>query len=153
LAALDPSSLAPISTIALAKSADFVVTSQLRRALDSAKVMGVTVQYSDALFNEADIPNVNIPFFKFRAKTWLVVLRILMLLRLGQSDSSFKASKLQAKKAAEKLILLSTSYNHIVLVGHGGMNWMIRKELLKMGWNLENKGSHSNWGASVLNIS
>jgi len=143
-------SLPSKETISLVQSADVVVTSTLSRTSDSAKVLGVKVYEQNRLFNEADIPNVNIPYVKFKPKTWLVILRLMLLLGLGKKDVSLKTSKAQAKKAAKRLINLSEEYDKVVLVGHGGMNWLIRQVLVKEGCVLEGKGSHENWGATVL---
>ena len=96
------------------------------------------------------IPNVNIPFLKLKPKTWLVVLRVLLLFGLGKKDVSLKASKLQAEEAAKRLLELSYEFESVVLVGHGGMNWLIRKVLMKEGWRLEPNSSNRNWGMTIL---
>jgi broad specificity phosphatase PhoE len=145
-------SLPTQETIVLAQSADVILTSTLRRASDSAKVLGVDVHEKNELFNEADIPKVNIPYLKLKPKSWLVILRLMLLLGLGKKDASLKASKSQAKAAAQKLMRLSQKYDNIALVGHGGMNWLIGKQLRKEGWALEGKVSHENWGSSVFKI-
>ena len=139
-------------TINIAKNTDVLVTSSLRRAVDSAKVLGVDIYERNALFSEALIPEVSIPFLKLKPRSWLVVLRVLLLFGLGKKDATLKASKLQAKKAMERLLELSDEYESVVLVGHGGMNWLIRKALMKEGWELDGKGSHENWGTTVLKM-
>ncbi|PTB83637.1 hypothetical protein C9926_01845 [Sulfurovum lithotrophicum] len=137
-------------TIDIAQKADVVVTSTLRRAIDSANVLGVEIYEQNSLFNEAAIPEANISFFKLKPKRWLVILRLMLLVGLGKKDVSLKASKAQAKNAAKRLRDISHIHDHVVLVGHGGMNWLIGKELIKEGWILEGQSSHKNWGASVL---
>ena len=79
-----------------------------------------------------------------------MILRLLLLLGLGKKDTSLKASKVQASKAAQILEDYAKEHESVVLVGHGGMNWLIRKVLMKEGWELEGKGSHGNWGVTVL---
>jgi len=140
----------PKESVALAQKADVVVSSTLGRAIASAKILGVEVQEQNEIFNEAAIPVVNIPYLKLKPKSWLVVLRVLLLFGLGKKESSFKASKAQAKKAAMRLEALSQAHERVLLVGHGGMNWLIGKELEKEGWRAERKGGHKNWGMSVL---
>jgi len=139
-------------TIALAQSSDVLVTSSLNCAIDSAKVMNVDIYESNSIFNEAQIPSLSIPFVKFKPKTWLVILRVLLLFGLGKKDASLKASKQQAKDAAKRLLELSSEHVNVVLVGHGGMNWLIRKELLKEGWVLAPDASSKNWGMTVLKL-
>ncbi len=137
-------------TIDMVKNADLILTSSLRRTIDSAKVLGIDIYESNAVFDEALIPEVNIPFLKLKPKSWLVILRVMLLLGLGKKDTSLKASKQQAKDANKRLLALSTEYDSVVLIGHGGMNWLIRKELMKEGWSLEPNASNKNWGMTVL---
>jgi len=126
-------SLPSEETVILAKKADVVVTSTLRRAIDSAKVLGVEVHMQNALFNEATIPEIVISYLKLKPKSWLVILRVMLLLELGKKETSLKASKEQAKKAAIELETLAKEHNKVLLVGHGGMNWLIGKVLIKKG--------------------
>jgi len=143
-------SLPTQETINVIKNSDVLVTSSLCRTIDSAKVLDVDIYESSTIFNEAQIPNVNIPFLKMKPKSWMVVLRVLLLFGLGKKDASLKASKLQAEEAAERLLELSNEFESVVLVGHGGMNWLIRKVLMKEGWHLEDKPSNKNWGMTIL---
>jgi hypothetical protein len=59
-------SLPAQETINVAKSADVLITSSLKRSIDSAKVLGVDIYESNAVFNEALIPDAKIPFLKFK---------------------------------------------------------------------------------------
>ena len=145
-------SLPPKETIDVAKNADVILTSSLKRAVNSAKVLNVDTFERNELFNEAKIPDVKIPFLKFKPKTWLVILRVLLLFGLGKKDDSLQASKEQAKEASKKLLELTNEHENVVLVGHGGMNWLIRKALLKKGWSLEPNASNKNWGMTVLRL-
>ena len=49
-----------------------------------------------------------------------------------------------------RLLELSQEYDKIILVGHGVMNWLIRKELRKNGWKSDGKEVHGNWGSTIL---
>lgn len=133
-------------------SGKYVFSSALKRANESAKILKVQVNESDALFNEADIPAVKIPFLKLRPKVWLIILRFLLLFRLGKMNDSFQLSQKRAKKAAESLAKQAEVSQRVVLIGHGGMNWLISKELLKRGWKPRGSASHKNWGLSVYTI-
>ena len=143
-------SLPTEDTITLAQNADVVVTSTLRRAIDSAKVLGVEVHTQNALFNEAAIPEIVIPYLKLKPKSWLVILRLMLLLGLGKKETSLKASKVQAEKAAMQLETLIKEHDKVALVGHGGMNWLIGKALVQSGWVQEGKSGHNNWGTSLF---
>ena len=131
-------------------SADFLLTSVLRRTIDSASKFEKQIDEKNELFNEAGLPNVNIPWFKFKAKTWLVILRLLLFTGRGKDDASFKASNARAKKAADYLCELSENHNKVVLVGHGGMNFFMSRILRKQGWKLDGRASSQNWGLTRL---
>lgn len=133
-----------------AQKADVVATSALRRAIDSAHTLGLKIDFKSSLFNEADIPEINAPWLKLKAKTWLVVLRLMLFMRLGKKEVSLSESKKQAILAAKYLVELSDKYDNIVVVGHGGMNWLITKALIKEGWSQKGKASYKNWGESSL---
>ncbi len=136
--------------INIANQADIILTSNLKRAIDSAKRLSVDIYDKNSLFNESKIPKINIPLLKLTPKKWLVVLRVLSFLDIGTTNATLKESKTQAQKAARKLTNLSNGYNNILLIGHGGMNWFIRKALLKDGWDLMSKPSNKNWGTTKL---
>ena len=152
IAPIDTNSLPSEQTKVLVQSADVVLTSTLRRAIDSAGVLDAEVHEKNSFFNEAGIPEVKFPFIKLKPKSWLVILRVLLLLGLGKKDTSLKASKAQAEMAAKRLLALSLEHDNVALIGHGGMNWLIRKVLMKEGWVLEGKPSNANWGVTVLQI-
>ena len=69
-------------TIDVVNSVDVVVTSSLKRAIDSAKLLGTDIYESNAIFNEASIPDVHIAFLKFKAKRVFVRLGLSKLIKL-----------------------------------------------------------------------
>jgi broad specificity phosphatase PhoE len=147
-----PTSLPSEQTKIDAQDADIVLTSILRRAIDSAKVLGVEVAEENPIFNEAAIPEVNIPFFTLRPRNWLFILRLLLVAGLGKKERSLKASQMRAQKASAYLIEHTKHYNCVALVGHGGMNWLIRKALLNQGWVLKKSPSNRHWGVTLLEL-
>ena len=149
---IDAKSLPAQKTKESVTNADVFVTSSLSRTIDSAKVLGVDIYESNAVFNELKIPDITIPFFTFKPKRWLVIVRVLSLLGFGKSNTSLKASKLQAKEGSKRLLELSKEHDIVVLLGHGGMNWLLRKALLKEGWTLEADPCSKNWGVTILTV-
>jgi len=145
-------SLPSQESIEAVHSGKYVFSSALKRANESAKILKIQVNESDALFNEADIPAVKIPFLKLRPKVWLIILRFLLLFRLGKMNDSFQLSQKRAKKAAESLVKQAEVSQRVALIGHGGMNWLISKELLKLGWRPLGSASHKNWGLRIYTI-
>ncbi len=139
--------------IAKINNADLVLSSSLTRTKDSLAAIGVFPKEANSLFDEAEIPRATGSLFRFRPKTWLVILRLMMLAGIGKKSQSLKASKGRAKEAAKYLVALSKKYDSIALMGHGGMNWLIGRELQKLGWKLEEQyGGNSNWSYRVYII-
>ena len=79
---IDTTNQPPQGLIDTVKNIDMVLCSKLRRTKLSAEVLGLTVLEENAIFNEADVPTVKIPWIKLRPKNWLVVLRILLILAI-----------------------------------------------------------------------
>ncbi len=133
------------------KKANYITASTLPRTTDSLKLISITPDEISHLFDEADIPDTNIGFVKLRPKNWLIFLRILMLLGVGKDDKSFVKTKQRAKEASKKLIDLAKLHKNVVHMGHGGLNYLIKKELLSNGWELVRKnGGNDNWGYQVF---
>lgn len=149
IAPLCEESKPPDKTHRLVEGANYVISSKLPRSIISAQILGLNVNEQNLLFNELEIPPVKIPFLKFRPKVWLIILRVLVVLRLGESHHAFQASKQRAKKAARYLIEQSDKHEKVVLIGHGGLNWLITKALEQEGWKALLPISHENWGLSV----
>ena len=149
-AELDESSQPNKEVHDVVNSADFLLTSILRRTIDSASKFDKKIDEKNELFNESSLPNVHIPWFKFKARTWRIILRLLFFVGRGKDDASFKVSKARAKKATDYLCEFSVEHNKVVLVGHGGMNFFMSRILRKQGWKLEGKASSKNWGLTKL---
>jgi broad specificity phosphatase PhoE len=130
--------------------ADIIISSTLKRTKDSITILGHSVDISDAVFNEAQIPDLDGSFLKLRPSSWLVLFRLLSLAGVGRWAKTLKDTKDQAKDASRLLLKLSEDHDNIILMGHGVMNWLIRKELLKLDWQKEGKDEHRNWGMTVL---
>jgi hypothetical protein len=129
---------------------DYVVCSTLRRTSDSVELLGISVDESNALFNEATIPTLQGTRLKLKPTNWLVLFRILSLFGIGRWARTFKQTKEDARSATQRLLEISQEHRHIILMGHGVMNWMIRKELKKKGWKSKGKDAHGNWGVTTL---
>ena len=128
----------------------FILSSTLRRTQDSVRILGNSVNESNALFNEAQIPLLHGHLIKLKPTSWLVLFRIFSLVGFGRWAVTLKETKMQAKEASRVLLKRSEEHDKIILVGHGVMNWFIRKELLASEWKSEGKDAHGNWGMTVL---
>jgi len=111
----------------------YAVCSDLVRSAESAKKLSLA-PVSDALFRETDIPHFdNIPL-KLPVTAWIILLRVMWLFGFSKNGESFAQAKNRSRQAAEKLISLAEENEKIIVVGHGLMNHLIGKQLLKKGW-------------------
>lgn len=132
--------------IDLVEESRFLVCSQLPRTAASLKVLGKSTDLRDALFDEIEIPPVRIPWLRLSPKLWLTMIRLLSLAGVGRYGRSLQQSRVRAERAAERLITLAEEHEHVLLLGHGAMNWLIVKVLKQRGWDEVQKMSLKNWG-------
>ena len=140
--ALHPNSIPSEELHKVVNEADFLVTSTLTRAIKSANFFEKKIDEKNALFNELSLPKISIPYFEFKANTWLIILRLVMFFTNKQHA--------EIKKASNYLLELSSKHEKVVLVGHGGINYYMHRVLVKEGWKLEKRASIKNWGMTRL---
>jgi len=134
-------------------SADSVQASSLSRTADSLSVIGVEPTEKNSLFDEVALPEAKGTWLKLSSKTWLVLLRLMMLSGIGKKSKVYTEAKQRAKRASEYLVGLSNNHGSVALMGHGGMHWLVGKELERLGWEcVEQDGGSKNWGYKVYNI-
>jgi broad specificity phosphatase PhoE len=114
---------------------EVVYTSDLERSLETGKLLGHNV-IQDSLFREAEIPLFKFPAIRLRAKLWLAISRSLWLLGIKRNCESFKEARQRTKRVVERIDLQLFEKERIVIVGHGFLNRLIKKELLRQGWFL-----------------
>jgi broad specificity phosphatase PhoE len=118
------------------KEADFVLTSALRRTIDTVELLDGEINLSSMVFNELDIPEYNIPWLKLRPSSWLTLFRVLQILRIKTKNSFLQKSKERAKKGADILESKLNGNGTVALVGHGGLNHFLAQELKRRGFRL-----------------
>jgi len=132
------------------KGADVVLASSLSRTFDSLSVIDVVPREKNILFDEIDLPQAKGTWLKLSSKTWLVLLRLMMLAGFSKKSKVYTEAKQRAKKASEYLVGLSNNHGSVALIGHGGMHWLVGKELERLGWECVKQGGGSkNWGFKV----
>lgn len=144
----------PESSLEKALLYEKVVCSPLKRSIDSADHLGLTITDRDKMFTEAELPVFSIPIIKLSPQIWTILFRILWMLGFSGKIESSKAFKLRAKQASQQLIQLAEKHGGVILIGHGMINRQLGKELLKSDWKSvpEPKSKHSlsykYWGYS-----
>jgi hypothetical protein len=146
-AELDLSVPPPSEAISLALKSTVVVCSDLPRSLASAGRLGVPeVHVCDRQFREVLIPSVALSFPKLRDSQWVVLLRLLQMLGFSRGAESIGEARARAQQCAERLGKLASADETVLFVGHAFLNWLIGKELMKMGWKGSSVLGQRYWG-------
>ncbi len=139
----------PPASLSAIASADVVLTSDYRRTIESAKRLGLSIQSSSPGFREVDCwRNFPWPLPK-PSWVWLLLTRFLWPLGLIQAPESYDQAKSRAQRCAKTLMVEVQHHLHIVLVGHGGMNTLIARELMNLGWEGPKQPQLSHWAATT----
>ncbi|MFA9557609.1 histidine phosphatase family protein [Evansella sp. AB-rgal1] len=146
----------PSETLERITTAKIVITSDLKRSVESAKILnpkGKTIP--DPLFREIEIPTRSTKLFnvKLRPSIWGVLLRLLWFTGYSNECESLSDAKLRANKASQQLINFADKYKSVVLVGHGFFNMLIAKELQKKGWKGKRKTGTKHWNCTTYSLS
>ncbi|MFF2484509.1 histidine phosphatase family protein [Paenibacillus sp. NPDC058071] len=138
----------PAETVEKASAATVVVTSDLKRAIESAKLLNSSLPaVSDPLFRETELPapSVKLGGLRLNPSLWAVMLRCLWFSGYARECESLKDAQIRAEKAAAFLDQCAKENQNVVLVGHGFFNRFIGKELKKRGWDGVKKPSSKHW--------
>ncbi|NYE07591.1 broad specificity phosphatase PhoE [Bacillus niacini] len=145
----------PSETLEKVSTAKIIITSELKRAVESARLLNpVTKIISDPLFRETELPFNSSQLFnvKLKPSIWAIVLRILWFSGYSNECESLNQAKFRANKASQLLIDYANEYKSVVLVGHGFFNMLIAKELQKKGWKGTRKRDAKHWNCMTFSL-
>lgn len=126
-----------------------VVTSDLKRSIDSARLLRPNVKViSDPLFREVELPVMN-SGLKLSPRVWTVFLRLLWLSGYSKGCESYRDARRRSVAASDKLVEWARTHDSIMLVGHGFFNTLIAKELLKHGWKGKKRAGAKHWSSTT----
>ena len=146
----------PTVTLKKAATANIVLSSELKRSIDSANLLNPNLKaISDPLFRETElpIPLTNLWGIKLNSCIWAVILRCLWFSGYSRGCESLSNAIDRAKKASELLVKYAQEHTSVALVGHGFFNMLIAKELQKTGWKGKRKTSSKHWSCTTYSIS
>jgi len=124
----------------------FLIASNLKRALDSVKPLGLGVpQIIEPQFRECEMTLFDGHRIRLPVMMWLLLLRCLWFVGYSPNCESFKQARMRAKDAANYLRSLAQEHECVVLMGHGLMNRLIAKELVQLGFICCHKTGRGNW--------
>lgn len=141
----------PSGTIEKISTANIVITSDLRRSIESAYFLNQNVNVvSDALFRETELPTLSGKLkLKLNPNSWAMILRCLWFSGYSRQCESLAEAKHRAKQASVLLVKYAEEHKSVVLVGHGFFNRLIAVELKKMGWKGKRKASTKHWNCTT----
>jgi len=140
---------APPAAIAAARDIGLAATSTAPRALTSLAALGKAQAIEDTTFREAALPVVSVPLLSLSPFTWVFVFRLLWLCGVAKDSESYAQAKQRSRQAADKLAALAGGPDSILLLGHGFMNRLIARQLLRQGWLEVSKTGSGYWGFAV----
>jgi broad specificity phosphatase PhoE len=149
-AALDRRAGPPAALCRRAAVVACIVTSTMRRAVESAEVVAPgRSASSSALFDEAGLP-AKIPLrLALRPSYWDVLARVAWLAGWSAGAETAAEASARAERAAERLAALARAHGSVLLVGHGMLNTLIARSLRRQGWH--GSGSpRAYWGTVAL---
>ncbi len=142
---LAPGQSPPPTLCQLGEQADLVLTSTLRRALETAQaVHGAKPIVQEELFIEAALPPPPLPG-RYNPGAWGVLARAAWWLGMAGEEESRREADARALKAALFLIAKAETGENVLLLAHGWFNRMIRPHLLNQGWACRTDGGDAYW--------
>ncbi len=138
------------NAISQAKQCSIVVCSSLPRSIESANALGVkNIEVQNSMFRECEMPYANWSHPKLSVLVWSFVFRILQMLGYSSNAESFKEARERAHLCALRLCELAKKHESVLFVGHGSLNWLISRKLLRMGWVRSKNAGRGYWDYGV----
>lgn len=132
------------------KSCKTIVCSDLRRSIESAKVLAVPkIDLVDRIFRESDLPHADWHFPKLELIKWFVLFRAIWFLGYSKNGEPISTAKQRAKIAFMKLKQMAFEYGSVMLIGHGIINRLVAKNLRSNGWQGPKNPGNSYWDYGV----
>ncbi|MEH7225011.1 histidine phosphatase family protein [Bacillus sp. JJ1566] len=136
-------------------NAKIVITSDLKRAVQSAKLLNPGVKIiPNPLFRETELPVLSLKLLdiKLRPSSWAIILRFQWFCGYSYDCESLSDAKLRANKASQQLISYAKEFNSVALIGHGFFNMLIARELQKKGWKGKRKSGVKHWDCTTYSL-
>ena len=143
-----PGQTPPPTIVAVGSTADVIVASTRRRAIETAQMVadGKPIQ-TDSVFIEAPLPPPGLPgFIRLNPRIWGFVSRFLWwFFNHHHGEESRGQSQVRAKQAADQLIHIAETGRDVLLIAHGFFNRVIEIELKRAGWRRVSGRGYKYW--------
>ena len=138
------------TTRQIVESSEIIISSNLKRSIESAKILGITKKHIvDKTFEEVGMPYNSWVFPKMPPTLWIILNRTLWFLGYSKNCESYQDAKSRSIECAQKLQEIVKENHSIALIGHGFMNRFIGKQLLNAGWLGSKRPQSGYWKASI----
>lgn len=136
----------PKKVQAYAQQADLVISSPLRRAVESAQLArGKAPDLTDDDLIEAALPSPFMGPLKFGPKTWGTLARVLWYCGYSDGMESHTAARARAELMCDKLGQHASGGKLIFVAAHGWFNRMLKGSLMKRGWKCVKQNGDLHW--------
>ena len=133
-------------TIERAKKCNFVVCSHLPRSIESAKLLGIiSPGLVSSEFRECEMPHGTWVYPKLSISAWALIFRLFQIAGYSFNSESYKEAKERSIACATQLVDLAHNHGSVLFIGHGALNWLLHKQLLRMGWSGPKKSAKDHW--------
>lgn len=136
----------PKKVMKLAEVADVVISSPLRRAVESAE--RIKPRAPDKIWPElieAALPSPPLGPLKLRPKTWGTYSRIVWYFGWSDGMESHGAARARAEIVCDKLDVETAGGKLVFITAHGWINRMIKGSLIKRGWTCVSQNGDLHW--------
>jgi broad specificity phosphatase PhoE len=140
----------PLKVCAKATESRFIVSSPLPRCLASAQAVAPRRDiFSEDTVREAELPFSSWVFPRLPVAVWTALFRLGWLCGYSTNSESFAAARGRARSAATKLIEFAREHESVFVIGHGVMNAMMARDLVRQGWIGPRGTAHGYWQFTV----
>lgn len=143
---LKPDQLPPKRVREWAQKADFILSSPLRRAVESAALAaGRAPDLTLPGLVEAALPSPPLGPLKLRPKSWGTVARILWYLGYSDGMESHTEARARANSVCVELEDCASDGRIVYVSGHGWFNRMVKGSLMARGWRCKSQNGDLHW--------
>ena len=136
----------PKKVTKLAAAADVIISSPLRRAVESAeRVAGRPPDEIWPELVEAALPSPPLGPLKLRPKTWGTYSRIVWYWGWSDGMESHTAARARAERICDKLNVEASGGRMVFITAHGWFNRMVKGSLKKRGWKCVSQNGDLHW--------
>ncbi|MEM9170417.1 MAG: histidine phosphatase family protein [Pseudomonadota bacterium] len=153
LSGLADGQTAPSDLVALASAATTVLSSDLPRAMETARhvTQGRRAVPADPLYVEAPLPPPPVPFLKLRPGQWGVVSRSFWFWGYAPRGVETHPAAWRRVAAIADRLAAHADQGDVMLCAHGYLNWMITRRMRTIGWRLaDRRGGNNYWSWRVF---